>query len=247
MLSFRRRFNTGRPRCWHSWIRGANFPQTGIARARLTPWPRCLYPGRAGPEAEGIGRKGSGGKDQAGRATPRPLGDRGARPTGVSGFASHNCSQDTAGWCLVAGEEPARLRVVEVRRARKGGCLHAGLLPCCAFFGPGGPVVFDPVWRCDPSPSAPRPGKPGYRTPGPRLPHRPTRFRNNMTCEKINSNTKFFVILFVFLMKLAFVRTRFDRSGALAPGRSDDPSLFRSFRTNCASCGTRPAWCRRSA
>ena len=155
---------------------------------------------------------------QAECATPRPLGDRGARPAGVSGFASHNCSQDTAGWCLVAGEEPARPRVVEVRGAGKGGCLHAGLLPCSAFFGPGGPVGFDPVWRCDPSPSAPRPGKPGYRTPGPRLPHRPTRFRNNMTREKIISNTKFLVVIFVFLMKSAFVRTRSDRSGAaLAP------------------------------
>jgi len=113
------------------------------------------------------------GYDRAGRATPRPLGDRGARPAGVSGFASHNCSQDTAGGCLVAGEEPARTRAVEACGAGKGGCLHAGLLPCCAFFGPGGPVGVDPVWRCDPSPSAPRPGKPVYRTPGPRLPHRP--------------------------------------------------------------------------
>ena len=214
MLFFRRPFSAGRPRCWHSWIWGAIFPQTGIAPARLTPWPRGHYSGRA---LFRTGRPGSG-QDRTGRATPRPLGDRGARPTGVSGFASHNCSQDTAGWCLVAGEEPARPRVVEVRGARKGGCLHAGLLPCVAFFGPGRPVCVDPVWRCEPSSSVPRPGKPGYRTPGPRLPLRPTRFRNNMTCEKIISNTKFFVVLFVFLMRSAFVRTRSDRSGtALAP------------------------------
>ena len=52
MLFFRRRFSAGRPRCWHSWIWGAIFPQTGIARAGSTPWTRGLYSGRAGPEAD---------------------------------------------------------------------------------------------------------------------------------------------------------------------------------------------------